>query len=451
MRTFRAEQSSHWRLLTPPQVLVVGFAAVILIGTLLLTLPVASSAGISTPLIDAFFTSTSAVCVTGLVVVDTGTYWSRFGHIVLLSLIQIGGLGFMTLSTLAAILFGRRIMLHQRLIIQEALNRISLEGVVRLTKAVVIVTMSMEAVGAIFLSWRWWGYYPPKEAIFQGIFHAVSAFCNAGFDLKGNFSSLTSYREDLVVNLVITSLVILGGLGFAVIVELLNWHLTRRLSLHTYVVITSTVLLILTGTMFVLIVESSNPATLASASWSERFLASYFQAVTPRTAGFNTLNISDLRAATLFFLLLFMFIGASPGGTGGGIKTTTFAILFMNVLSTISGKERIEIRQRSIPSRLVPKSTAIVFLSLLLVVIVTLILLLSEGTDLLTTLFETVSAFATVGLSVGLTPKLSMPGRLVIAVLMFTGRIGPLTLAVAIAQRQKTNNAEYPEESLVVG
>jgi trk system potassium uptake protein TrkH len=450
VRTFRLELGPHWRL-TPPQVLAVGFAAVILAGTLLLTLPVACSAGTSTPFIDALFTSTSAVCVTGLVVVDTGTYWSRFGHTVLISLIQIGGLGFMTLSTLAAVLFGRRIMLHQRLIIQEALNRVSLEGVVRLTKAVVTVTLAIEAVGAIFLFWRWWGDYPPGEAIFQGIFHAISAFCNAGFDLKDNFSSLTAYRQDFGVNLVITFLIILGGLGFAVIIELWNWRLKHRLSLHAHVVITTTALLILIGTMFILAVESSNPATLATASWSEKFLASYFQAVTPRTAGFNTLEMSDLRPATLFFLLLLMFIGASPGGTGGGIKTTTFIILVMSVLSTTHGKGRIEIRQRSVPPRLVPKSAAVALLSLFVVVIVTLILLLSEGTDLLTALFETVSAFATVGLSVGLTPELSILGRLVIAALMFAGRIGPLTLAVAIAQRQEMNHVEYPEEQLVVG
>ncbi len=450
MHTFRLELSPRWRL-TPPQVLVTGFAAVILTGTFLLTLPVASVSHKPTAFIDALFTATSAVCVTGLVVVDTGTYWSRFGHIVLLGLIQIGGLGFMTLSTLASILFGRRIMLHQRLVIQEALNCVSLEGVVRLTKAILKFTVIVEAVGASFLSWRWWQQYSPGEAFFQGVFHSVSAFCNAGFDIKGDFLSLTTYRGDIVVNLVITSLIILGGLGFAVIVELLNWPHADKVSLHTHLVIKTTLLLTMLGMVFILIVESNNPATLALAPWKERLLASYFQAVTPCTAGFNTLPLESLRPATLFFLTLLMFVGASPGGTGGGIKTTTFVILIMSITNTIQGKSRIEIRERSIPSRLVLKSMAITLLSAFLVVTITLILLLSDGADFLTTLFETISAFGTVGLSIAFTPKLSVLGRFIIASLMFTGRVGPLTLAVAIAQRQKQNHINYPEESIVVG
>lgn len=450
MRTFHLELGPRLRL-TPPQVLVLSFAAVILVGAVLLTLPVASCYHKSTSFIDALFTATSAVCVTGLVVVDTGTYWSRFGQVVLLSLIQIGGLGFMTISTLAAILLGRRVMLHQRLVIQEALNQVSLEGVVRLTKAVVAVTITIEAAGASCLAWYWWDKYPSGEAIFQGLFYAISAFCNAGFDLQGNFMSLTYYQGDLVVNLVISILIILGGIGFAVIVELLNWPHTHRLSLHTHIVLDTTILLIIIGSLFILAVESQNPATLAFAPWPERLLSSYFQAVTPRTAGFNTLPVSAMRPATLFFLVILMFIGASPAGTGGGIKTTTFVVLVMNVVSTISGKERIEIRERSIPPLLVAKSISIALLAISLIVALTLVLLLSEDSDLLTTLFEVTSAFGTVGLTMGLTPKLSVLGRLIIAALMFTGRVGPLTLAVAIAQRQRQNHLGYPEESIVVG
>lgn len=287
--------------------------------------------------------------------------------------------------------------------------------------------------------------------LFPGVFHSVSAFCNAGFDIKGDFLSLTTYRGDIVVNLVITSLIILGGLGFAVIVELLNWPHADKVSLHTHLVIKTTLLLTMLGMVFILIVESNNPATLALAPWKERLLASYFQAVTPRTAGFNTLPLESLRPATLFFLTLLMFVGASPGGTGGGIKTTTFVILIMSITNTIQGKSRIEIRERSIPSRLVLKSMAITLLSAFLVVTITLILLLSDGADFLTTLFETISAFGTVGLSIAFTPKLSVLGRFIIASLMFTGRVGPLTLAVAIAQRQKQNHINYPEESIVVG
>ncbi|HHY92734.1 MAG TPA: Trk family potassium uptake protein [Firmicutes bacterium] len=450
MQGLRLELGSGWRL-TPPQVLVIGFAAVILGGAFLLTLPIASAAGRPTPFINALFTATSAVCVTGLVVVDTATYWSRFGQVVILLLIQVGGLGFMTMSTLAAILLGRRIMLHQRLVIQEALNQISLEGVVRLTRAVILVTALIEGTGALLLTWHWWGLYPPGEAVFQGVFHAISAFCNAGFDLKGGFRSLTGYRTDVLVNLVITSLIILGGLGFSVIVELLNWPRERSLSLHARIVAKTTFMLIVVGTLFILFVESYNPATLAGKGVGEKLLASYFQAVTPRTAGFNTLNIADLRPATLFFMIILMYIGASPGGTGGGIKTTTFVTLVLAVLATVRGKGRAEVGNRSLPAGLVPKSLAIAFLSLSLVVGVTIALLISEGKELLMTMFEVTSAFGTVGLSMGLTTELSVLGRALIIALMFAGRVGPLTIAVAIGQRQRENHVRFPEEAITVG
>lgn len=450
MRAFRLELGSGWRL-TPPQVLVIGFASVILSGAFLLSLPMASATGRATPFIDALFTATSAVCVTGLVVVDTATHWSRFGHVVILVLIQIGGLGFMTLSTLAAILLGRRIMLHQRLVIQEALNQVSLKGIVRLTRAVVIFTAVIEGAGAVLLTWHWWGQYPPGEAVFQGIFHAISAFCNAGFDLKGDFRSLTAYRTDVLVNLVITSLIILGGLGFAVLVEFINWPHEKHLSLHSRIVVKVTLLLIIVGTLFIFLAESNNPATLAGKGLQEKILASYFQAVTPRTAGFNTLPIAALRPATLFVIVLLMFIGASPGGTGGGIKTTTFVTLFLAVVATVRGKSQTEVGNRSLPGGLVLKSLAIAFLSLSLVVVITIALLLSEGKELLPTLFEVTSAFGTVGLSMGLTTELSVVGRLLITALMFAGRVGPLTIAVAVAQRQQPNHVRFPEETIMVG
>lgn len=450
MQRLKLELGLGWRL-TPPQVLVIGFAAVILAGAFLLTLPISSATGQPTPFANALFTATSAVCVTGLVVVDTATYWSRFGQVVILVLIQIGGLGFMTLSTLAAILLGRRIMLHQRLVIQEALNQISLEGVVRLVKAVVIVTAVIEGTGALLLTWHWWKLYPPGEAIFQGIFHAVSAFCNAGFDLKGDFRSLTDYRTDILVNLVFTSLIILGGLGFGVLMEFINWPHQRSLSLHARIVVKTTLALIIVGTLFILVVESYNPATLAGRSWLEKILASYFQAVTPRTAGFNTLPIADMRPASLFFIILLMYIGASPGGTGGGIKTTTFVTLALSVAATVRGKNRVEIAGRSLPAYTIPKSLAIAFLSLALVVGITIALLLSEGQDFLPTLFEATSAFGTVGLSMGLTTQLSVLGRLLVTALMFAGRVGPLTIAVAVAQRQRENHVHFPEEAITVG
>ncbi|NLY50758.1 MAG: Trk family potassium uptake protein [Firmicutes bacterium] len=450
VRGLRLELNSRLRL-SPPQVLVVGFGALILIGTILLTLPIATASGKPTTLVDALFTATSAVCITGLVVVDTATYWSRFGQVVILALFQVGGIGFMTLSSLAAILLGRRIFLHERMVIKEALNQVSLEGVVRLTRAVVVMTVLSEGAGALLLTLRWWNSYSPGEAIFRAVFHAVSAFSSAGFDLSGDYRSLTAFRSDFVVNLVLSTLFILGGLGFAVIVECLNWHRGHPLSLHSRLVLKTTAILIVFGTLFILLVEGRNPATLADASWKTKVLASYFQAVTPRTAGFNTLPISALRPATLLLIMLFMFIGASPGGTGGGIKTTTFVTLLLTVMATVRGKERTEVGGRCIPAWQVAKSMAIAFISLCLILGATTVLLLSEGKEFLPTLFEVVSAFGTVGLTMGLTTELSVLGRLVITAVMFAGRVGPLTMVLALAHQQYPKSVRFPEESIIVG
>jgi len=312
---------------SPPQVLVLGFLLLILTGAILLTLPAAVKPGGEVNFLTSLFTATSAVCVTGLVVVDTASHWSTFGQVVILLLIQVGGLGFMTMATFFALLLGRKIGLRQRLIIQESLNQTNVAGIVRLVKYVLLFTFSVEMFFAAVLAVRWSADLGWPKSLWYGIFHSVSAFNNAGFDLFGGFKSLTGYVEDVTVNICITTLIILGGLGFSVVVELFQCLKgTRRyLTLHTKLVLLVTGLLVVGGTTLIFLLEEQN--SLLDLSLKGKFLAAYFQAVTPRTAGYNTLDIAALRPATQFLLVILMFIGASPGSTGGGVKTTTVGIL----------------------------------------------------------------------------------------------------------------------------
>ncbi|WP_072868388.1 TrkH family potassium uptake protein [Desulfofundulus thermosubterraneus] len=435
--------------LSPPQVLVLGFAGVILAGTLLLMLPVSSRSGTYTDFLTALFTATSAVCVTGLVVVDTGTYWSVFGQAVILALIQVGGLGFMSMATLFFILMGRRIGLKERLIIQESLNQLRVAGVVRLVRAVLLFTVFTEGFFAVVLSLRFYFDYGFPRCLWLGIFHAVSAFNNAGFDLLGDFRSLTGYVSDPVVTLSVTTLIILGGLGFSTVMELYNYPRTRRLSVHTKLVLRVTGWLIFCGALLFGLLEWGH--ILRDLPLSGKILASYFQAVTPRTAGFNTVDIGHLNPATQFLIIILMFIGASPGSTGGGIKTTTFALLGITLWSLSKGKEDVEVFRRRIPPWQVYKALSVTLWAILLVSTVTLLLSVTEGGDFLASLFETVSAFGTVGLSMGLTPELTPLGRVAIIFTMFAGRLGPLTLAYAFAQRRRKTAVRYPEEKIMVG
>lgn len=437
--------------LSPPQVLVIGFATVILMGAILLSLPAAAADGKPTPFLDALFTATSAVCVTGLVVVDTGTHYSIFGQLVIMFLIQIGGLGFMTTATLFALLMGKRIKLKERLIMQEALNQLTMEGVVRLTKYILIMTFCFEGFGAIVLGLRFMQDMSPAKAFYYGLFHAVSAFNNAGFDLFGEFRSLTSFVDDVVVNLMIAVLIIFGGLGFTVLVDMFTRRRWKKFSLHTKLVLTMTTLLLALGTVSVFALEYSNDHTLGQLNMGGKLLASFFQSVTPRTAGFNTLNIAELRNATQFLLVILMFIGASPGSTGGGIKTSTLGTLFVAVWSMIRGDSDVVIFERRIPKDQVYKSLTVMFAALTLVIGVSMLLSITEKAQFLAVLFETTSAFGTVGLSMGITPELSTIGRIVIILTMFMGRVGPLTLAFAIAKKNRGTAFRYAEEKVMVG
>lgn len=441
--------------LTPPQILVIGFAVVILIGSVLLSLPAAAADGVPMPFLDAFFTATSATCVTGLVVVDTGTHFSLFGQIVIILLIQVGGLGFMTMATLFAFALKKRISLKEKLILQEALNQSSMEGIVRLIRKVLLYSLTIEFVAAVIFAARWSFDLGPQKAAYYGIFHAISFFNNAGFDLfgpvTGKFSSLTAYAADPIINAVAMGLIILGGIGFVVMSDLMDYRRTKRLSLHSKVVLSATGILIGVGAIVIFIFEFTNPRTLGSLSWSGKILASLFQSVTPRTAGANTVDLAGLRQASQFFIIILMFIGASPGSTGGGIKTTTFTTLVGAMIAMIRGKEDIVFFRYRLGKERILKAVTLTLVALALVILVTMILSTTEDHAFLMILFEVTSAFGTVGLTMGLTPDLSDLGKILIAFTMFVGRLGPLTLAYALGPKTEKELYRYPEGKITIG
>ncbi|WIV11407.1 TrkH family potassium uptake protein [Proteiniborus sp. MB09-C3] len=438
--------------LNPAQVLALGFAGLIIIGGALLNLPIASEDGESIGFIDSLFTAASAVCVTGLVVVNTAAHWTLFGKIVIILLIQMGGLGFMTMATLLALLLGKKITLKERLVIQEGLNQFSLQGVVKLTKYVIFSTLTIEAIGAIFLSTRFIPIYGIKTGIGFSIFHSISAFCNAGFDITGN--SIVPFVGDIVINGTIAMLIILGGLGFSVYADLTSHKGIRKTSLHTKLVLLSTAMLLVIGFVFIFIIEYNNPKTLGSLSFLEKIVASMFQAVIPRTAGFNSVDIGGLTKATSFLIIILMFIGGSPGSTAGGIKTTTFGVIILSITSVLKGNTDVVAFKKRIPYELIFRALAVLGISLVLVVFVTMVLTLTEvKNSFLDLLFETTSAFATVGLTRGITPELSSVGKLILTFTMFAGRIGPLTLGIALAKKQGKDKGSfrYPEEKIMIG
>lgn len=447
-KVFRQIKELH-----PSRVLVIGFAAIILIGAFLLDLPIASKSGESVGFINAIFISTSAVCVTGLVVVDTATQWTLFGKIIILFLIQIGGLGFMTMGTFIALILGRKISLKERLIIQESLNQFNISGLIKLSKYILLMTLTIEGIGAFLLSTR----FIPEFGIIKGIgfsiFHSISAFCNAGFDLVGGFRSLTPYVHDSVISLTVSALIILGGVGFVVILEVIQKKKFSKFSLHTKLVITITTTLLTASFFLFFILEYNNSATIGDYNFFEKILASIFQAVTPRTAGFNTIPIDQLRISSIFLTIVLMFIGGASGGTAGGVKITTVGVVLALMHSVIRGKSDVHVYKRRISRDIIDKSITIIGISILLVVSVTMILSISEqGHRFDELFFETISAFGTVGLSMGITPSLSFVGKVIITLLMFFGRVGPLTIFVAMVKKQEHYpKFRYPEDNVIVG
>ncbi|MFJ7914568.1 MULTISPECIES: TrkH family potassium uptake protein [unclassified Lysinibacillus] len=445
MKTFKNK-------LNPPKILVLGFAVIISIGTFLLMLPVATVDSKGLSFLDALFTATSATCVTGLVVVDTGDTFSIFGELVILFLIQIGGLGFMTFATLLFLLLGKKISLKERLLLKEAFNNISIAGLVKLVKRILLFTALIEFIGGIILSIRFSFDMPVGKAIYFGFFHAISNFNNAGFDLMGGFKSLTEYVDDPFVVITICALITIGGLGFIVINELYEYRETKRLSVHTKIVLTTTLILTVGSTLLIFLFEYGNSKTLGQLSGWGKILGSLYQAVTPRTAGSNTLPISDLTHSTLFLIIWLMFIGGGSGSTAGGIKITTFAVLVATMWSQLKGQEDVVLFRRRIVHETILKALTVTMCGMMIVVLVTIVLsIIEQRHSFMMYLFEATSAFGTAGLSMGLTPELSIGGRLLIILTMFIGRLGPLTIAFAITNRRKKEAFHHPKGNIMIG
>ena len=432
------------------QILALGFLAVIIIGAVILSLPISSRSGEPTNFLDAIFTSTSAVCVTGLITLDTSTHWSTFGQTVIMALIEIGGLGFMSFTVLISLILGKKITLRERLVMQEAMNTFSIQGLVRMVKYVLIFTVSVQFFGALLLSTQFVPEYGIIKGFFYSIFHSISAFCNAGFDLFG--TSLVGYSNNTVVILVISALIIIGGLGFTVLLELYDFKGIKKLSLHAKIVIITTLILIFGGTILMLLFEHKNPQTIADMNIKDKLLNSFFASVTPRTAGFNSITTSGMTLAGKILTVILMLIGGSPGSTAGGLKTVTCAILVLTVISVIRGREDTEVFGRRLTKEIVYKSFIIVFIGLSLVIGVTMILSYTEvGASFIDLLYEASSALGTVGLTLGLTPKLSSLGKIFIMIMMYLGRVGPLTVMLALTRKRKKSGYKYPEGKILIG
>ncbi len=444
--------------LKPVQILAMGFLCIILLGALLLTLPIATVDRDTLGFVDALFTATSAVCVTGLIVVNTGVTFSLFGQIVILCLIQIGGLGFMTITAMIFMMIGKRITLRERLVIQEAFNAESLQGMVKMVRNALLVTFTIEGTACILFTIRFAFEYDLAHAVYYAVFLSVSAFCNAGFDPFGFENSITPYVADPIVNFLIMALIVLGGMGFSVILDVIHVRRWSRLTLHSRVVLLVTAVLILSGTLMICLLEWNNPLTLDNGlNPAEKVMAAGFQSVTLRTAGFDTIGQGGLTPAGQMVSIILMFIGASPASTGGGIKTTTFFIVLLSTIVMVRRKEDYNIYHRRLNLSLVRRAQAIVFLALGLVLVDTVVISAVEsmtgGTESLAdVLFEVVSAFGTVGLTTGITPSLNAASKILISLTMFIGRVGPLTVSMALAgHMRKPDAVRYPEGRIMVG
>ncbi|MCX8129120.1 MAG: TrkH family potassium uptake protein [Clostridia bacterium] len=453
--TFRIGTNRIMRL-SPTRMVVFSFAVIILIGSILLSLPAVSNSGKSIGYLNALFTATSATCVTGLIVADTYTQWNIYGQIIILCLIQAGGLGIITLATFFSALLGRKVSLKGMLLAQESINHFSFEGVVRLVKRVVLVTLAFETLGALILSIRFIPIFGLK-GIYMGIFHSITAFCNAGFDLmggySGEYSSLTSFNNDPVVIYTIAALIIIGGLGFLVWKDLYEYKKNKSLFLHTKLVLIMTVLLILLGAVFFFVFESNNPLTMGKLNFFEKINASIFHSVTTRTAGYNSVPLNEMQDISKVATVLLMFIGAAPGSTAGGVKITTFGVIVAAIFSQISGSSETVIFRRRVPHYVVNKALSIIGLSAMVVIAVATVILAIEGGSFINIFYEATSAFGTVGLSTGITPTLHSVSKLLLILTMFLGRVGPVSFAIALTLRanKKDMDMVYPEGKVIVG
>ena len=436
------------------RIIIIGFMLVILTGSVLLMLPVSTKSGEMASFGDALFTATSATCVTGLVVHDTATYWSTFGQAVILLLIQIGGMGVVTIAVFIAVVSGRKIGLMQRSTMQEAIAAHNVGGIVRLTGFILKATVMIELVGAFCMLPVFGKEFGIPKGIWYAVFHSISAFCNAGFDLMGSreaFSSLTGYQGNIVVNLVIMALIIIGGIGF------LTWHDIRSNGVHirkyrmqSKVILTSTIVLLLIPFLIFFFGEFGQ-AAWENMTLKERVLSSMFQSVTPRTAGFNTVDLSQLTESGKTIIIILMLIGGSPGSTAGGMKTTTAAVLFITLLAVFGKKGDAECFGRRIGEDIIRNAAAILIMYLTLFLTGAIVISSLEGLPILTCLFETASAIGTVGLTLGITPGLGVVSRMILILLMFMGRVGGLTLVFAAVSGRQKNLSRFPREKITVG
>jgi len=442
------------RRFQPAQLLALSFIAAILIGAILLLLPFSTHSGENISFVDALFTSTSAVCVTGLIVQETATYFTPYGQMVILILFQLGGLGIMAFSTLILLVAGRKISIQDKVIIQEGYHHAAAKNVKALIKNIFFYAIAIESVGTLLLFWQWRGKFPGFKGFFYSLYHAVSAFCNAGFSVFSD--SLESFRGDIGTNATIMILIVFGGLGFLVLSEGMDYvsgvirRRRKKISLHSKLVWIMTFFLILLPFLSFLMIEWNN--SMSGFSLKEKILSSLFQVITPRTAGFNTMELNSLHHAAVFLLISLMFIGASPGSTGGGVKTSTIGVIFAFIKSRIAARDSINLFYRTLPLELVTKAFTVVVLSICVIFASCAVLFLTQsGMSMKETFFEVFSAFGTVGLSLGLTAKLNAVGKIVIIFTMFIGRIGPLTLLYAFSREMTFGKFEYVEESVMIG
>jgi trk system potassium uptake protein TrkH len=456
-RQIRQHHLEHPKKASPArgaQILVIGFAAIILIGAILLTAPIAAENNRPIGWLEALFTATSATTVTGLVVFGTETTFSTFGEIVILILIQVGGVGFITLSVVLYRLIGRRVSIYERDLLRQSLGVEAGEGVVQLTLAVLLITLAVEFVGAAILFSQWVQVMSWSDAAYYAIFHAVSAFCNAGFDLFHSLDdpALVAARDNPISILVMSVLITIGTLGITVIYDLLVWPRTRHLSLHTQLVLPLTLSLTLIGTMLVMLDETfGGGQALSELPLDKRWWLAFFTVVSSRTAGITLISMDQLGQASQFIILIWMFIGGAPASMGGGIGLSTAAVVLVTLASTVRGYSDSRIFERTLPIETIFKAVAILTLSTALVVVITILIVLLGDGDLFPVAFEVISAFSNTGYSLGLTGSLSPISRVLIAFTMFWGRLGPLTLVVALAQRHHQTLLNYPEEKIIIG
>lgn len=455
-RTGKSQETLMQRPIRPERVMALGFLALILLGGVLLSLPFAARSGRSIGLWNGLFTATSAVCVTGLLAVDTGTTFNLFGQIVLLLLIQTGGLGFMVFGTMLMSALGRKVTLSSRMLMRESMNVSTLSGLVGMTRSVLLTALMIEGVGALMLSLRFIPAYNLGTGLYYAVFHAVSGFCNAGFDLIGGYRSLTIFQRDPMVLLTISALILLGGLGFSVIREVRGCRgRFGELSLHVRIVLTMSGALLLLGTLGYALLEWNNPATLGGIDGiGHKGVNALMQSVTMRTAGFNSIDLMSMRDGSKFLSILLMFIGANPASTGGGVKTVTMAVMLLAVRAVVRGEEDVNAWKKRLSHDLVRRALAIIMIYLAVLLTGTLLLIVIEGDryEAIDLLLETTSALATVGVSSVGTPNLTDASRVILALMMYFGRVGPLSMAVALTDKGGgRGKVRYPEENVTIG